>query len=100
MNNFEDYSALEVMHDAERHRFQLTVDGQMCALDYSRSPGKMVIYHTEVPQQIEGQGLAAHMTRAALEFARTENLRVVPRCSYAAAFFRKNPQYADLLATE
>jgi predicted GNAT family acetyltransferase len=75
------------------------VDDQLCVLDYSRSAGKMVIYHTEVPRQIEGRGWAACMTRAALDFARAEHLQVVPQCSYAAAFFQKNPQYADLLAT-
>ena len=57
-----------------------------------------MIYHTEVPEPIEGQGLAAQMTRAALEFARSENLKVEPRCPYTAAFMQKNPEFNDLLA--
>jgi len=37
------------------------------------------------------------MTRAALDFARSENLQVEPRCSYAAYFMQKHPEYDDLL---
>jgi predicted GNAT family acetyltransferase len=38
------------------------------------------------------------MTRFALETARTNGWKVVPACSYAAAFLRRNPDFEDLLA--
>jgi len=53
---------------------------------------------TEVPQPFEGRGLAERMTRTALDFARSENLQVEPRCSYTAYFMQKHPEYDDLLA--
>ena len=81
-----------------QQRFELRVGEALCVLDYRRFPGKLVIYHTEVPQPLERRGLAARMTRAALEFARSENLQVEPRCPYTAAFMQKNPEFADLLA--
>jgi len=52
----------------------------------------------EVPQPLERRGFAARMTRAALDFARSESLQVEPRCPYTAAFMQKNPEFADLLA--
>jgi len=35
------------------------------------------------------------LVRAALDFARTERLRVIPACSYVAAFVERHP---DLVA--
>ena len=86
------------MHNAAEERFELRIGGELCLLNYRRSTGKLVIYHTEVPQPFEGRGLAERMTRAALDFARSENLQVEPRCSYAAYFMQKHPEYDDLLA--
>jgi len=33
----------------------------------------------------------------ALEYARSQNLEVVPACSYTASFMAKHPEYNDLL---
>jgi predicted GNAT family acetyltransferase len=33
-----------------------------------------------------------------LDHARADSLKVIPDCSYAAAFIRRHTQYADLLA--
>ena len=98
MTNAQDSGASEVFHNAAQQRFELRVGDALCVLDYRCFPGKLVIYHTEVPKPLEKQGLAALMTRAALDFARSENLQVEPRCPYTAAFMQKNPEFADLLA--
>jgi predicted GNAT family acetyltransferase len=97
MINSPTFESSEVFHNVAQQRFELRLGDALCLLDYHLSPGKLVIYHTEVPQPVERLGLAARMTRAALEFARSENLQVEPRCPYTAAFIHKNPEFADLL---
>jgi predicted GNAT family acetyltransferase len=87
-----------VRHFPERRRFETTVDGHDCEIDYRLAYGVMTITHTGVPPAVEGRGIAAEMTRFALETARTNGWKVVPACSYAAAFLRRNPEFEDLLA--
>jgi predicted GNAT family acetyltransferase len=87
-----------VRHFPERRRFETTVDGHDCEIDYRLANGVMTITHTGVPPAVEGRGIAAEMTRFALETARTNGWKVVPACSYAAAFLRRNPEFEDLLA--
>jgi predicted GNAT family acetyltransferase len=89
----------EVFHNVTQQRFELRVGDVLCVIDYRRSPEKLVIYHTEVPQPFERRGLAARMTRAALDFARSQSLQVEPRCPYTASFMQKHPEYSDLLAS-
>lgn len=102
-----------INHDIAAHRFTLDIDGERGVLDYILSDGAlsggkqsdaalhdrvMTIVHTGVPPPIGGRGIASELTRAALDVARREGWKVVPACSYAAAFLRRHPEYADLLA--
>ena len=99
MTETADTQASEVIHNVPEERFELRVGDALCLLNYRRLPEKLLIYHTEVPQQLEGRGLAARLTRAALAYARAENLQVDPRCPYTAAFFQKHPEFQDLLGS-
>jgi predicted GNAT family acetyltransferase len=87
---------LEILHDIDGHRFSVTVEGYQCVLDYRLADAVMTITHTGVPQKIEGRGIAAALTTAALDAARAAGWKVVPACSYAAAFMRRHPEYEDL----
>ena len=86
----------EIRHDAERRRFGATVDGYECELDYRLSNQVMTITHTGVPAPVGGRGIAAQMTKFALETARANGWQVVPACSYAAAYMQRHPEFDDL----
>jgi predicted GNAT family acetyltransferase len=92
-----DFNQTSVVHNLAAQQFEVRVGESLCVVQYRIAGGKMIIYHTEVPPPLERRGLAARMTRAALEFARLERLSVEPRCPYTAAFFRKHSEYASLL---
>lgn len=98
MTDSEKLQTLNVVHNADADRFELRIGGELCVLDYRRTTDTLVIYHTEVPPLFQGRGLAARMTRAALDFARSQNLTVEPRCPYTAVFMQKHREYSDLLA--
>jgi predicted GNAT family acetyltransferase len=93
-----DTQAVDVRHETDRHRFVTLVDGVEGELEYRREAGRLLLTHTHVPTEIGGRGIAAELTRQALAFARAEGLKVVPVCSYAATYFRRHPEHADLLA--
>jgi predicted GNAT family acetyltransferase len=86
-----DFCMIDINHDAAAHRFTTTVDGERAVLDYTLAAGVMTITHTEVPEPIEGRGIAAQLTRKALDTAREQGWRVVPACSYAAGYLARHP---------
>ncbi|WP_144631132.1 GNAT family N-acetyltransferase [Bordetella genomosp. 13] len=88
----------DITHNAPANRFESTVDGHLCVLDYQLGNGTMAITHTGVPSAVGGRGIAADLTRTALDTARREGWRVQPLCSYAAVYIRRHPEYADLVA--
>ena len=95
--NLNDVS---VTHIEEAHCFEARIDGLRAFITYSRFPGRIVFTHTEVPQPLEGQGVAAKLARVALDFARVNDLRVVPLCPYVSSFIRKHPEYQDLVSSD
>ncbi|HET6396295.1 MAG TPA: GNAT family N-acetyltransferase [Pseudoxanthomonas sp.] len=88
----------QIRHDADRRRFETEVDGHPAELTYRLDGTVMWITHTGVPEPIGGRGVAGRLVRAALDHARAAGWRVVPACSYAAAWMRRHPDYADLVA--
>ena len=86
-----DFGMTQIDHDTAAHRFSTTVDGERAVLDYTLAADVMTITHTEVPPPIEGRGVAAQLTRKALETAREHGWRVVPACSYAASYLARHP---------
>ncbi len=87
-----------VTHNEETHRFEARVENLTSLLTYRRTGDRITFLHTEVPPSLERHGLAAKLTRAALDFARAEHLRVVPLCPYVADYIRKHAEYQDLVA--
>jgi hypothetical protein len=89
-----------VTNNEEAQRFEATVDNLRAMITYRCFPDRIVFNHTEVPPPLEGKGLAAKLTRVALDFARANHLRVVPLCPYVSSFIQKRPEYQDLVSAE
>lgn len=52
----------------------------------------LIVYHTEVSPQAEGQGLAKILLNAMVAHARQNELKVVPLCPYVNAQFKRHPE--------
>jgi hypothetical protein len=87
---------LEIVHNPAENRFEARVEGRIAKLDYIEDQDTIVMTHVGVPPEFRGQGVAGKITQAALEYAREKSLRVIPMCSYVAAYIRRNPQYSEL----
>jgi predicted GNAT family acetyltransferase len=94
---FEDLGAgrarLMLIRDTQAGR-------QTCEITWHhRSDGRRVFDHTFVPPVLNGQGLAAILTEAALRLAQKERVKIVPQCSYVARWIERHPAWQDLVAS-
>ncbi|MGA3008004.1 MAG: GNAT family N-acetyltransferase [Opitutaceae bacterium] len=86
-----------VVHNVERQRFETEVEGQLAFASYVREGPRVVFDHTYVPDALRGRGMAATVTRAALDEARRQRWTIVPRCSFVAGFIERNAEFAALV---
>jgi hypothetical protein len=90
---------LDVRHSPERSRYEAVLDGEVVGVaDYHVIDGRMVLPHTEVAVEHEGQGIGGRLARAALDGARQQGLLVVPSCWFIREYIDRNGGYADLVA--
>ncbi|MBI3704866.1 MAG: N-acetyltransferase [Rhizobiales bacterium] len=86
----------KVRDNAERHRFELDVDGQTAFAVYRREGDTLAIVHTETPPTLRGKGVASALVRGLLDIARAQGLKVAPKCPFVVAYMDKHAEYADL----
>jgi predicted GNAT family acetyltransferase len=93
---------MKVVHSPEARRFEALVEGQLCRLDYriDEHDGEVMFSYTYVVPALRGHGIAGALARAGLDWARSQNLKVVPACSYVRSYMKRHPQTLDLLADE
>lgn len=88
---------MDVVNNAHLNRFETEVEGGIGFLRYRLEIDTMSLLYVEVPYQARGHGIAAELTRTALEFAKERRLRVVPVCSYVVAYLRRHPDDSDMI---
>jgi len=87
-----------VTHNVKLRRFESQVgDTPLAFLSYIHEGERVILDHTFVPDELRGRGVAAVLVRAALDEARQQRWKIVPRCSYVAGFIKRHPEFASLL---
>ena len=95
-----DLDKLEVTHNQANNAFEAWIDGYLSKLDYIQDGKNFVITHVGVHPEYRGQGVAGKIVEVGLQYAKQNSLRVIPMCSYAAAYIRRNPQHRELTNQE
>jgi predicted GNAT family acetyltransferase len=91
----------QVVDNPEAQRFETRVGRELAGFaEYEIQGDTMLITHVVVQPRFERGGLGSALTEAALDAARDRDLRVIPLCSFARSFVRRNPRYADLVPDE
>ncbi|MFA6266435.1 MAG: GNAT family N-acetyltransferase [Pseudolabrys sp.] len=86
-----------VRDNPARNRFELATDAGTAIANYRRDDRTITITHTEVPRAVEGRGIGSQLVRGMLDQIRQEGRKVVPLCSFVAAYISRHPEYRDLL---
>lgn len=86
-----------IRDNAERHQYELPVEGEIAVVTYNLSPPNLMITETLVPQRLEGRGIASRLAKHVIEDARERELLILPVCPFFAAYFQKHPDLADAI---
>ena len=93
--------AIDIRDNADRGRYELTVDGELAGIsDYRDRGGRRIFVHTEVDPAFSGRGLGNRLAAGVLDDAASRSIRVVPRCPFIRAYIERHPEYRRLIGPQ
>jgi len=93
----ESLQALPVTDHTEMSRFELKVDDHIAFTEYERNGNRIFLTHTEVPKELEGQGVGAALVEKELQYIEANHWKLVPYCPYVQAYLRRHPEWNRIL---
>lgn len=92
---------MEIQHelDGSKGAFFVKLDGKRVAeMTYVMAgETRMIIDHTEVGDELKGQGAGKKLVLAAVEMAREKGYKILPLCPFAKSVFDRTPEIRDVL---
>jgi predicted GNAT family acetyltransferase len=92
---------MDIKHDEQEQRgmFFIEEEGNKVAkMTYTMKDGNMVIEHTNVDEILRGKDIGSRLINAGVTFARNNNIKIVPVCTYAKKILERGNEYEDVLA--
>jgi hypothetical protein len=90
----------EVVDNPDASRFEIAIDGHLAELVYRRDGDRLVLLHTGVPDELEGQGIGGRLVRAAVDEAEAQQQTLVPECPFARSWLERHPDAAARVTVE
>lgn len=90
---------IQQINDIKRGHFEATEDGKEAGkMTYTwAGDNKFIIDHTEVSPDFNGKGVGKKLVMAAVDYARNNNLKIIPLCPFAKSVFDKVEEIRDVL---
>jgi predicted GNAT family acetyltransferase len=82
----------------DENQFELHTKDGTAFLEFIREGEKLFLTHTETPEALRGQGIAADLVKQSLQRAKDNGLTVVPSCSFVAKYVNNHPEWNDILS--
>ncbi len=81
----------------QENQYELHIGESIAKIEYIKAQGKIFLTHTEVPKQMEGQGIGSSIVKKALEDIQRQDLVLVPLCPFIASYLKRHPEWKMLL---
>ncbi|CAD0008279.1 GNAT family N-acetyltransferase [Flavobacterium salmonis] len=90
---------IQQINDTRKGYFEAIEDGKQAGkMTYTwAGDAKLIIDHTEVNEEFNGKGVGKKLVMATVEYARTNNLKIIPLCPFAKSVFDKTEDIHDVL---
>ena len=93
----ESLQPLPLYDHTDMRRFELEVDGHIAFTEYERTGKRIFLVHTEVPKELEGQGVGAALVEKELQFIEAQGWKLIPYCPYVKTYLLRHPEWNRIL---
>ena len=87
----------ELKNNRINKQYEFHIDGLIPKVEYIRTKDKIFLTHTEVPEKLEGKGIASQLIGAVLKEVERQDLTLVPLCPFVAGYIKEHPEWKKLV---
>ncbi|MCA4776376.1 N-acetyltransferase [Empedobacter stercoris] len=90
---------IELNLEGKNGIFVMTDDNnkEVGELTFMLKEEQMIVNHTGVNPELRGKGLAEKLVLEAVKYARKNQLKIIPFCSYVSVYIGKHPEVQDVI---
>ncbi|MBT8220546.1 MAG: N-acetyltransferase [Bacteroidia bacterium] len=88
---------MELINDGEKKHYEFHIGEHVPRVEYMAVGGKMFLNHTEIPRELEGQGIGSQLIKAVLEDVEKKGLILMPMCPFVAGYIQRHPEWKKLV---
>lgn len=88
----------QVINNTEDFQFEYHSGSLVSKLEYRLGKSRIALVHTEVPEELSGQGIGSSLVEAAMKYAKEKQLKVLVYCPFAAGYLERHPEWNDYVS--
>lgn len=86
-----------IVNNEKNMHFEIHEGDAVAFLEYRYYKKDIAFMHTEVPESMEGRGVASELAKYAFDFAKENKKPVMVYCPFVAAYLKRHPELKDQL---
>lgn len=93
------FDSLSLNVNEDDQQFELQIDQHTALITYRiLDAHTLALDHTEVPEGLEGQGVASALVEKTFQYLDDNQLKLVPNCSFVRTYLERHPDWKRLMA--
>jgi len=85
-----------LIHNEKENQFEVHLKDAIAFAKYERFDNGIAYTHTEVPKEMSGQGVGSFLAQGILDYAKENQLKVKPECSFISSYIDKHSEYQEI----
>jgi len=87
----------QVTYNEAEKRYEMPIGNLVVYANVRKDKNTLYIDYVFAPRELRGKGTAGEFMNKLMDVVRTEKLKVVPLCGYAASWLQRHSEYQDLV---
>ena len=87
----------EIIHDPKQGQFRMEVDGKTALVNYTNQNGKLHLVHSEVPKELQGQGIGKVLVEKTFAYIEQHGLEAVAVCPFIKIVAQRSPKWKNII---
>lgn len=87
-----------LINNESENSFQVNVDGAVAFINYLKRGNSYYLIHTEVPEALQGRGIAGALVEKTLKHLEAGGFKMMPYCPYIQSYLKRHPEWNRMVA--